>query len=658
VLGRYRVGWIGTVTVFAGFAKSADSQQGGDAVSDSTDLSDMDDVNEIDVNGVVATFESRLADEAGVATATEMTTGQRKLEGQVGRVSGLQDSTPLLFSVALEPDAYLQLDDVVVTVRAVPGVGLVMTSGVVTEVRARHEGANFGSDVFLIADGVLPAQVQEIAEITTTRVEPECYVPPRPGVVARRATGTERAQALYFDQMDRKVPVGLGRDGEPIYLNLEFLDGTRGAHVSISGISGVATKTSFALFLLHSLFRSGALGAKAVNAKALIFSVKGEDLLFLDQPNVRLDDDLRSAYAQVGLPAEAFSSANFFAPPTPGDQTGKPHVTGRTSGVTSFWWTLNEFCERQLLPYVFADAEDERNQYTMVVHQVANRLHHDAQPAGVDGAVSIDGETARTWDDLVTLIIDKLTDENTRAEWAGPVTGIGTINAFIRRLRSSLKPLRSILRGDLTDAKDREIDTSNQQVTVVDLHQLPERAQRFVVGVVLAAETAQKEAAGSGGLLFTMIDELNKYAPREGNSPIKDVLLDIAERGRSLGIILIGAQQTASEVERRIISNSAIKIVGRLDPAEASRPEYGWLPSSQRQRATLAKPGTMFVSQPQIPVPLVVEFPFPAWATRLSECASPPVGSSGSRGVQRSSDVFTRLPMVQDDDDDEEEIPF
>ena len=69
-------------------------------------------------------------------------------------------------------------------------------------------------------------------------------------------------------------------------------------------------------------------------------------------------------------------------------------------------------------------------------------------------------------------------------------------------------------------------------MTVVDLHNLPERAQRFVVGVVLAAETARKEAAGAGSLLFTMIDELNKYAPREGNSPIKDVLLDIAERGR------------------------------------------------------------------------------------------------------------------------------
>jgi len=132
----------------------------------------------------------------------------------VGRVQGLLDSTPLLWHVAVQDGAYLQFDDVVVTVRDVPGRGLVMTSGIITEVCARHEGASFGSDVFLISDGVLPAAVQEVAEVTTTRVEPEFYVPPRPSALVRRATGDERAQALYFDQMDRKVPVGAGRDGE------------------------------------------------------------------------------------------------------------------------------------------------------------------------------------------------------------------------------------------------------------------------------------------------------------------------------------------------------------------------------------------------------------------------------------------------------------
>jgi hypothetical protein len=560
-------------------------------------------------------------------------------------VLGVEDSTPLQFWVALDREAYLQLDDIVVTERAVPGVGSVTTAGVVTQVRARHEGAQFASDVFLIEDGVLPADVQEAAEVTTTRVEPEFYVPPRPGAAVARATGEQRSQALYFDRMDRKVAVGLGRDGVPVYLNFEFLDGSCGAHVSISGVSGVATKTSFALFLLYSVFRSGVLGPRGVNAKALVFSVKGEDLLFLDHSNVRLDDDARGVYAKLGLPAEPFASVGFFAPPLPGDTTGRPHVTARTAGVAPFWWTVEEFCREQLLPYVFADTDDERNQYMTVVHQVATRLRRDGSPAGTDGAWSVDGTVARTYDDLVDLVVDKVSDDDTRTDWAGPATGLGTVNAFVRRLRSSLRPMRPLVRADLPARAGRRISTEDRQVTVVDLHNLPERAQRFVVGVVLAGETERKEAAGAGNLLFVMLDELNKYAPREGSSPIKEILLDIAERGRSLGIVLVGAQQTASEVERRIVANSSVKVVGRLDAAEASRPEYGFLPASQRARATLAKPGAMFVSQPDIPVPLAVEFPFPAWATRVSECgAGPGGGGAGRGGTGRSGDPFARLP--------------
>jgi DNA helicase HerA-like ATPase len=132
------------------------------------------------------------------------------------------------------------------------------------------------------------------------------------------------------------------------------------------------------------------------------------------------------------------------------------------------------------------------------------------------------------------------------------------------------------------------------------------------------------------------------------------VLLDIAERGRSLGVILIGAQQTASEVERRIVTNSAIRVVGRLDPAEASRPEYGFLPPAMRQRALLARPGTMFVNQPDIPVPLCVEFPFPAWATRHSEAGPPP--SATMRSIVQSADPFAVVGARGGASDDD--IPF
>lgn len=539
----------------------------------------------------------------------------------VGRVIGTEDATPLEFWVGVAEDRFLQLDDVVALERVLPGGEVVKIFGMVGQVRARHEGARFDSDVFLISDGVLPAEVAESAQVTATRFEPEVFVPPRPGQQVRKAEGEERDQALFFDRMTEKLPIGLSRAGEPLVLNLEFLDGRRGAHVNISGISGVATKTSYATFLLHSIFTSGVLGSKAVNTKALIFNVKGEDLLFLDQPNLKLDGEQLRRYGQVGLPAEPFRSVGVWAPPRPGSAAAVPDVSARTQGVSSFFWTIHEFCRDDLLPFLFADAEDDRAQYTMVVYNVMAQLRR-CVPLD-DGAVRIEGITVRTFRELVDLITDKVQSEDDRSAWAGTAIGQGTVNAFVRRLQGSVRHLERLIRGDVGNAARHAVTPLQHQVTVVDLHNLADRAKRFVVGVTIRKAFEEREQAGqSGELLFLVLDELNKYAPREGSSPIKEILLDVAERGRSLGIILIGAQQTASEVERRIIANSSIRVVGRLDSAEAGRDEYGFLPQVQRQRATIIKPGTMLLSQPELPVPLVLEFPFPAWATRASEAGA------------------------------------
>ena len=154
----------------------------------------------------------------------------------VGVVASTSDVTPLLWHVAVGEDQYVQLDDVLVARRVLPTGEVVTTSGVVTQVSGRHEGATFASDTFLIRSGSLPARHQEVAEVMTTRVEPELYVPPQPGADTWRTTGADRDRALYFDSMKRKVVCGSGRDGQPIFVDLDFIDGTRGAHVSISGI--------------------------------------------------------------------------------------------------------------------------------------------------------------------------------------------------------------------------------------------------------------------------------------------------------------------------------------------------------------------------------------------------------------------------------------
>ena len=557
-----------------------------------------------------------------------------KLRGEVGRVLGTQDSTPLEFWVGLSEGNFLQLDDVVATERTPPGGETVSIFGVVSQVRARYEGARFDSDVFLIEEGILPGEVTEAAQVTLTRVEPEVFVPPLPGAVVRKAEGKERDQALYFDSMEKRLPAGLTRDDEPIFINLEFIDGTRGAHVNISGISGVATKTTYATFLLYSLFNSGALGKDAINTKALIFNVKGEDLLFLDHTNIQVSDEDRARYRKLGLEPGPFVSTGFFAPPRLGDRNAAPDVATRTQGVTSFFWTIAEFCTDELLPFLFADAEDERQQYTMVIYNVAAKLR-DAVPLP-DGGVRIEETEVRTFRELVDLIVAHLQDET--SEWRGPAVGMGTVNAFIRRLHAAIGPLERLVRGDVANADKHKVRLE-KQVTVVDIHNLPDRAKRFVVGVVVKRTFHEKERAGQARpLLFLVLDELNKYAPRDGTSPIKEILLDVAERGRSLGVILIGAQQTASEVEGRIVGQSSIRVVGRIDPAEVERGQYGFLRGAHRDRATIMKPGTMMVNQPEIPVPLVVEFPFPAWASRPSEAGANPASAD------QPDDPFDGLP--------------
>jgi DNA helicase HerA-like ATPase len=342
----------------------------------------------------------------------------------------------------------------------------------------------------------------------------------------------------------------------------------------------------------------------------------------------------------------------FFAPPTRDDPNASPDVAARQRDVTSFFWTIEQFCREELLPFLFADAEDDRQQYTMVVHNVTARLRH-AEPVG-DGMVNIDGQVVRTFDDLVELIELKV-DVDGPDLWGGRAIGAGTINAFLRRLHGARPHVRHLIRADVPRPERHRVDFERAQVTVVDLHNLNDRAKRFVVGVVLRRAFERKERSGRARpLQFVVLDELNKYAPREGSSPIKEILLDVAERGRSLGIVLIGAQQTASEVERRVVANSAIRVVGRLDAAEADRGEYGFLPPIQRQRATIVKPGTMLVSQPELPVPMVVQFPFPAWATRASEAAlgsipvaaddgRQPVGAAGR--VQAADDPFAGFPQ-------------
>ena len=534
----------------------------------------------------------------------------------VGVVLGSQDAGPLEFWVGVSGGCFLQLDDLV-TVEAVVDGRTVSFFGIVDLVRKRYEGAQFDSDAFRASEGALPVEVSYAAHVRVTRIDPEVFVPLHPGSDVRVVHGEQFQRALFIDRMERKVAIGSTRAGEAVYANLDFLDGERGAHASISGISGVATKTSYATFLLYSLFHSDALGQDAANARAIIFNVKGEDLLWLDKENVHVDQEVTNGYRHLQLDAGPFRDVGFFAPARRHGDILTPEVGSRHEGVHAYVWTMREFARDRLLRFVFAEAEDAHSQLSFLIYRIERALERaarsSAKNAPDDPGITFMDEELRSFDDLLELF------DGGALEELAPTAAHGTRDAFRRRLHAAAGHMGHLVRGDHESAR-RRIDWQAHQVTVVDIHTLHQTAQMFVVGVLLKRMLQQKEQQGTARpLVFVVLDELNKYAPRSGWSPIQDVLLDIAERGRSLGVSLFGAQQTASEVERRVVANASLKVVGRLDAAEAERGEYGFLTQVARQRATMLSPGTMIVTQPEVPTPVLVNFPFPSWATRQSE---------------------------------------
>jgi uncharacterized protein len=524
---------------------------------------------------------------------------------EIGKVLGTADAQPLDYWFAVPDDNLVQLDDVVAVERSLPDTRNVSIYGVVDTVIARHEGAKLESDVFLAHQGILPLNHAVKAHVMVTRVEPEIFVPPLPGAAVCKAEGAQRDQALFFDSMKKRFVLGLSRDREVVYGNFEFLDGSRGAHINISGVSGVATKTTYACFLLYGIFHSkGLLGAEKANTHALIFNVKGEDLLFLDKANVAATPGVADLYEKLDLPVQPFASVGLYAPVRRDQEKMIPDTGSRSDGVLAYCWTIEEFCKERYLRFLFADADDETSHLSAVIDRVEGHLTRE------------DVSRFETFDDLRSFIESQL------PQWAGNAA-TGTQMSFLRRLEAATARVGHLIRGKVEDPDRHRVDWKKKQITVVDIHNLHDRAKRFVIGVMLKRMFEDKEKSGSARpLIFVVLDELNKYAPREGWSPIKDVILDMAERGRSLGVILIGAQQTASQIERRVVANSSFRVVGRLDTAEAQHGEYGFLPASTRVRSGILKPGTMIVSQPEIPIPLLVQFPFPAWATRPSEAAA------------------------------------
>src|SRR5207248_5886333 len=90
-----------------------------------------------------------------------------------------------------------------------------------------------------------------------------------------------------------------------------------------------------------------------------------------------------------------------------------------------------------------------------------------------------DVSTCVTFIDLKELI------EQNLDTWAGSNAASGTKSAFLRRLEAAAYRVGHLIRGRIEDEVHHRVDWRRAQMTVIDIHNLHDRAKRFVIGVVL-----------------------------------------------------------------------------------------------------------------------------------------------------------------------------
>ena len=136
----------------------------------------------------------------------------------------------------------------------------------------------------------------------------------------------EVRQALGIDDYRCSTPAGFITMSGPentlltlhVDVDADYLIGPEGAHLNISGVSGLATKTSYAMFLLSAIQqRQGTDGweRKGGDQTAfLILNVKGSDLLRVHEGAPGLTQQTIEDWEKCGLDAEPLKNVTYFYP--------------------------------------------------------------------------------------------------------------------------------------------------------------------------------------------------------------------------------------------------------------------------------------------------------------------------------------------------------
>lgn len=446
------------------------------------------------------------------------------------------------------------------------------------------------------------------------------YIPVQEGRQVHLADEEQIMEALGLKDVKNPLPAGYIEmyDGEnqktlPVYFNSHFLIGPEGAHLNISGISGLASKTSYAMFLMKAIQDYAMKGNESV--AFIMMNVKGTDLLKIDQKNERTKelDLIKPVYDLLGIEMKPFEQVKYFYPYAKELSTYtyekenilKERLANKTAAQYKYLFETDE--DKECLDLLFANVDDPNETIESIVNFI---MANSGSFNGVE-----------TWEDFQNVV-----HSYTQADKKNASKEISVMSwrKFYRLFNKSFQKCRQMFTNQLGDGvrlRDEIANINKNDVMVIDVAKLDEESQGFVFGDVMRAVYNLKLGASKRpdeeipDRIIIFIDELNKYASNDvpKSSPILHQLLDITERGRSLGIVLFGAEQFVSDIHRRVKGNCATQAFGRTNAIEITREDFRFVPSVYKTMLTRMKQGEYIIQNPVFRSMLHINFPLPIY---------------------------------------------
>lgn len=354
----------------------------------------------------------------------------------------------------------------------------------------------------------------------------------------------------------------------------------------------------------------------------VMFNVKGKDLLTIDQPSDYSDEDdpekakeeTEALYGELGLRPEPFRNVHYYFPYSAGkfwnSYMSHEEVKNLVAVKKAKKYKYIFRYDKDNLDLMFSNLDDSTQTMDAIISYIM-------AGQGKFGAVS-------DWQEFLEAIKERCN-----------VGGGGDKEIPIASWRKFYRIVNKAI-NDKTAIFAREINPLNgevrlgdelkyikkNQVHVVDIAKLSEDKQAYVFGDAVRTiynlqlgEYNNDEGVNPPSRIVIFIDELNKYASKDSpkNSPILRQILDVAERGRSLGVVLFAAEQFRSAIHDRVTGNCSTHAYGRTNSIEVTKADYKSVPSVYKTMMTRLPQGEYIVQNPVFRSMLHIKFPKPIY---------------------------------------------